>query len=222
MTDGTGENKAGYAKIRFCGDQAWRDGLKLFWVDTCCIDKSDSAELQDALNSMFRWYRGAAKCYVYLADVSSYQRDADGSLSWELAFRKCRWFTRGWTLQELIAPTIVKFFSMEGVYLGDRESLGQHIHNGNTLSDFSIEERMSWVKKRNTTRKEDKAYSLFGIFDVQIPLVYGEGEEKSFGRLLEEISKHDRYLANLHSTDPRLDKKRIEEAKGGLLANAYL
>ncbi|KAK3354053.1 HET-R [Lasiosphaeria hispida] len=231
LMDGTSKNKAGYAKIRFCGDQAWRDGLKFFWQDTCCIDKSDAAELQHALNSMFRWYRNAAKCYVYLSDVSNCQQDADGNPSWEMAFRKSRWFTRGWTLQELIAPAIIEFFSVERVCLGDKQSLEHQIHNatgiplgalqGNTLPDFSIEARMSWVKERNTTRIEDKAYSLFGIFDVCMPLLYGEGEAGAFKRLLEEISKDDRCLANLQSTDPRLDKKRIEEAKGGLLADAY-
>ncbi|KAK3359697.1 beta transducin-like protein HET-E2C [Lasiosphaeria hispida] len=231
LMGGAGKNKTGYSKIQFCGDQAWRDGLRFFWQDTCCIDKSDAAELQHALNSMFQWYRNAAKCYVYLSDVSNCQQDADGNPSWELAFRKSRWFTRGWTLQELIAPAIIEFFSVERVCLGDKQSLGHQIHNatgiplgalqGNTLSDFSIEVRMSWVKERNTTRKEDRAYSLFGIFGVCIPLLYGEGEDRAFERLLEAISKHDRYLANLHSTDPHLDKKRIEEAKGGLLANAY-
>ncbi|RYP00916.1 hypothetical protein DL765_010892 [Monosporascus sp. GIB2] len=231
LADGTAKNKAAYAKIQFCGDQAELDGLKYFWVDTCCIDKSDAAELQYAFNSMFRWYREAAKCYVYLTDVSTCQQDAERNPSWELAFRESRWFTRGWTVQELIAPTIVEFFSVEGVYLGDKQSLGDQIHNvtgiplgalqSNTLSDFSIESRMSWIKERNTTRKEDKAYSLFGIFDVCMPLLYGEGEDRAFERLLEEISKHDRHLAKLCSTDPHLDKKRIEEAKGGLLTDAY-
>ncbi|KAK4451027.1 hypothetical protein QBC34DRAFT_61486 [Podospora aff. communis PSN243] len=231
LKDGTGEKKAGYAKIKFCGDQAQSDGLKYFWVDTCCIDKSDAAELQHTLNTMFQWYRNSAKCYVYLADVSTCQQGADGNPSWKLAFQNSRWFTRGWTLQELIAPTIVKFFSMEGTYLGDKQSLRHQIQNatsiplgalqGNNLPDFSIEARMSWVKERNTTRKEDKAYSLFGIFDVCMPLLYGEGEDRAFERLREEISKHDRHLANLHSTDPLLDKKRIEDAKGGLLADAY-
>jgi len=231
LEDGTAKNKAGYVKIRFCGDQAGRDGLKFFWVDTCCIDKSDAAELQHALNSMFQWYRNAAKCYVYLTDVSDHKRDADDNHKWELAFRNSRWFTRGWTLQELIAPPVVEFFSKERERLGDKKSLEQQIHDvtgiplgalqGSTLSDFSIEERMSWTGKRNTTRKEDKAYSLFGIFGLHIPLLYGEGEDAAFGRLREKISKHDRYLSNLHSTDPRLDKKRIEEAKGGLLVDAY-
>ena len=132
LKDGTGKNKLGYNKIRFCGDQAWRDGLQFFWVDTCCIDKSNSTELQEAINSMFRWYHNAIRCYVYLADVSTPTSDADDKSSQppcESAFRKSRWFTRGWTLQELIAPASVEFFSKEGIHLGDRKSLEQHIHN---------------------------------------------------------------------------------------------
>jgi len=231
LEDGTAKNKAGYAKIQFCGDQAERDGLNLFWVDTCCINKSDNKELQDALDSMFRWYRNAAKCYVYLTDVSTYQQDDDGTPSGELAFRKSRWFTRGWTLQELIAPTVIEFFSEDRKRLGDKTSLAQHIRNitgiplealqANALSNFSFEVRMSWIEKRSTTREEDKAYCLFGIFNVQMPLRYGEGEEEAFRRLREEIRKHDRCLTHFLSTNPRLDKQRIEEAKGGLLADAY-
>ncbi|KAK4220385.1 HET-domain-containing protein [Rhypophila decipiens] len=129
LADGTAKNKAGYAKIRFCGDQAERDGLKYFWVDTCCIDKSDAAELQHGLNSMFQWYRAAAKCCVYLAEVSTRKRDADGSSKWDLNLRDFRWFTRGWTLQELIAPAIVEFFSKKGERLGDKKSLEREIHN---------------------------------------------------------------------------------------------
>jgi hypothetical protein len=101
MIDGTGiSNPAGYDKIRFCGEQARRDDLQHFWIDTCCIDKSSSTELQEAINSTFRWYRNAAKCYVYLADVSRPALGADGKPSqppWESSFRKSRWFTRGWT-----------------------------------------------------------------------------------------------------------------------------
>jgi heterokaryon incompatibility protein (HET) len=113
MMDGTGQSKPGYDKIRFCGEQARRDGLQYFWIDTCCIDKSNSTELQEAINSMFRWYRDAAKCYVYLADVSRPALDADitsSQLPWEMSFRKSRWFTRGWTLQELVSPASVEFF----------------------------------------------------------------------------------------------------------------
>ena len=202
MMDGTGKSKPGYDKIRFCGEQARRDGLQYFWIDTCCIDKSSSTELQEAINSMFRWYRDAAKCYVYLADVSRPALDADGKssqLPWESSFRKSRWFTRGWTLQELVAPASVEFFSKEGEQLGNKRSLERHIHEvtgipvkalqGSPLSDFSVPERMSWAEKRETTRKEDKAYSLLGIFDVHMPLIYGEGREKAFKRLREEIDK---------------------------------
>jgi hypothetical protein len=173
LVDGNPKKKAGYAKIQFCGDQAWRDGLKYFCVDTCCIDKSDAAELQHALNSMFQWYRAAAKCYVYLTEVSTRKRDADGNSKWDLNFGDCRWFTRGWTLQELIAPAIVEFFSKEGERLGDKKSLEKEVYDitgiprkalqGSPLSDFGVAERMKWIEKRNTKYEEDKAYSLFGI-----------------------------------------------------------
>jgi hypothetical protein len=201
MMEGTGKSKAGYDKIRFCGEQARRDGIQYFWVDTCCIEKSSSAELQEAINSMFRWYRNAANCYVYLADVSTAGFDANDKSSqpWDLAFRKSRWFTRGWTLQELIAPATVEFFSKEGDPLGTRKYLERQIHDvtgipvkalrGNPLSNFSIHERMMWAEKRETTREEDKAYSLLGIFDVHMPLIYGEARDKAFKRLQEEIDK---------------------------------
>jgi heterokaryon incompatibility protein (HET) len=202
MMDGTSKSKPGYDKIRFCGEQAKRDGWQYFWIDTCCIDKSSSTELQEAINSMFRWYRDAAICYVYLADVSRPAFEADdksSQLLWESSFRKSRWFTRGWTLQELVAPAAVEFFSREGEQLGNKRSLERHIHEvtgipvralrGNPLYDFTVPERMSWAEKRETTRKEDKAYSLLGIFDVHMPLIYGEGREKAFKRLREEIDK---------------------------------
>ncbi|KAK4656838.1 HNWD NOD-like receptor pc14 [Podospora pseudocomata] len=231
LKDGRAVSKLGYNKIRFCADRAWRDGLKFFWVDTCCIDKSNSTELQEAINSMFRWYRDAAKCYVYLTDVSAYKRDADGDPSWKWAFQKCKWFTRGWTLQELIAPTSVEFFSREKARIGDRNSLERMIHDvtgiplealrGSPLSDFSVHDRMAWMKQRNTTREEDMAYSLFGIFDVHLPLIYGEGKEKALERLREKIGKDDGCLADLRVTDSRHDKKRIEAAKGGLLKDSY-
>ncbi|KAH7317192.1 HET domain-containing protein [Rhexocercosporidium sp. MPI-PUGE-AT-0058] len=155
LTDGTSKGKTGYCKIQFCGEQAKRDSLQFFWVDTCCIDKSNAVELQEAINSMFRWYRDATKCYVYLPDVSRPRTDsADGSnKAWESIFRKSEWFTRGWTLQELIAPASVEFYSKEGILLGDKVSLEQIIcqitgipikaFQGSPLSDFSIAERMA-------------------------------------------------------------------------------
>ncbi|KAN0075668.1 HET domain containing protein [Elaphomyces granulatus] len=200
MIDGTAKSKVpGYNKIRFCGEQARRDGLQYFWIDTCCIDKSSSTELQEAINSMFRWYRDAAKCYVYLADVSRSADVNSSQLLMESSFRKSRWFTRGWTLQELVAPASVEFFSKKGEQLGNKRSLERHIHEvtgipvkalrGSSLSDFSVPERMSWAENRETTRKEDKAYSLLGIFDVYMPLIYGEGRENAFQRLREKIDK---------------------------------
>jgi len=126
LLEGTGKSKAGYRKICFCGEQTAKDGLQYFWVDTCCIDKSSSAELTEAINSMFRWYQDAAKCYVYLSDVSVSGSVEDHQFSrstWKLAFKRSRWFTRGWTLQELIAPELVEFFSVEGKRLGNKQSL---------------------------------------------------------------------------------------------------
>ncbi|PVH67512.1 HET-domain-containing protein [Cadophora sp. DSE1049] len=198
LQNGTGTKKAGYEKIRFCGEQAGRDGLKYFWVDTCCIDKSSSAELSKAINSMFRWYRQSTKCYVYLSDVFRTAVNTD-DLARDSAFRNSKWFTRGWTLQELIAPKSVEFFSKSGKLLGDKSALERHVCEitgipakalrGSPLCDFSIAERMSWAGRRKTTYEEDHAYSLLGIFDISIPVIYGEGNDKAMRRLREEIEK---------------------------------
>ena len=211
LTSGTGKKMAGYGKIQFCGEQARRDGLQYFWVDTCCIDKSNSTELAEAINSMFRWYFNAAKCYVYLSDVSRSLFDlADKSNEpWESTLPKSRWFTRGWTLQELIAPASVEFFSKEGELLGDKKSLERLLHNttgipvqalrGSPLSHFSVTMRMSWAESRETTREEDTAYSLLGIFDVNMPLIYGEGKERALKRLRGEIVKSPKGRSSLWS-----------------------
>jgi hypothetical protein len=156
MIDGTGESKAGYDKIRFCAEMARRYNWRYFWVDTCCIDKSNNTELSEAINSMFRWYRDAAKCYVYLSDVpraAVNTNDQSNELHWKAAFQHSRWFRRGWTLQELIAPMLVEFFSKDWEQLGNKVSLEKHIcettgipakaFQGSPLSDFSIIKRMS-------------------------------------------------------------------------------
>jgi hypothetical protein len=202
LLEGTSTNKSGYAKLRFCGERAAADGLEYFWVDTCCIDKSASVELSTAINSMFRWYQRAARCYVYLTDVSVPEEITDAEafrISWEQAFRRSRWFSRGWTLQELLAPASVEFFSCEGKRLGSRISLEQEIHEitgiptralrGQRLSEFSVEERMCWAAGRTTTVKEDEIYCLLGIFGVFLPLIYGEGKHYATLRLKEEIQK---------------------------------
>lgn len=146
---------------------------------------------------MFRWYRNATKCYVYLADVSIEKHSQSSELLWETAFSQSRWFTRGWTLQELLAPSSVEFFSREGKRIGDKASLEgqiQHITGipvqalqGHSISQFNVDERMLWASERKTTIEEDQAYCLLGIFDTYLPLIYGEGKENAFRRLRKEI-----------------------------------
>jgi hypothetical protein len=230
LKQGNGKNKTGYGKIRFCGQQARQDGLHYFWVDTCCINKSDKAELSLALRSMFRWYQNATKCYAYLPNVSV--GDATSSEStWEPAFRSSRWFKRGWTLQELLAPRIVEFFSEGWEKLGDRVSLKSFIReitgiphealDGAPLSQFSVAERLRWKGDRETKREEDGWYSMAGIFDVEIAPAYSEGAASAFRRLMDEVRTQERCIQDVRHTDPRDDKKRIEETKGGLLADSY-
>jgi hypothetical protein len=213
MMDEGGERKPGYHKIQLCANlcanQAWRDGLRFTWVDTCCIDKSSNAELQESINSMFRWYRDAADCYVYLADVSASSASGPNAKS----ISRSSWFTRGWTLQELIAPPSVRFFSEDGVCLGNKKSLEQSVHDttgipldalqGCLLSEFTIAERMKWMEKRSTTREEDMAYSMLGIFGVSMPVNYGEGKDSAFRRLREAIrNEHRRVPGKLYISQP--------------------
>ncbi|KAL5373431.1 hypothetical protein DPSP01_012732 [Paraphaeosphaeria sporulosa] len=189
-------HEAGYNKIRFCARQAERDGLRYFWVDTCCINKADTVELQHAINSMFRWYQKAARCYVFLSDVPTADLETP---TLKQALRNSRWFTRGWTLQELLAPQVVSFFSKDGKHLGTRHELRQEIHEitsipvaaltGASLDNFSIEERLSWSERRSTTREEDMAYCLLGIFGVFTYLNYGEGQNNAFRRLKKVIEE---------------------------------
>ena len=237
IMNGTGKSKVGYAKIRFCAKQAAEDGLQYFWVDTCCIDKSSSAELSEAINCMFRWYKDAARCYVYLSDVSASGSVGDeSSRRWKPGFNESRWFTRGWTLQELIAPKSVQFFSEEGQLLGDKQSLEQTLYEitgiaiqalqGSHMLHFSVNERMSWAAKRETKREEDEAYSLLGIFDIHMPLIYGEGRKKAMSRLLKEIketSKVDPSLLNEEQKWMLLDSLRFDQidVREMTIKNAY-
>jgi hypothetical protein len=148
---------------------------------------------------MFCWYRNATRCYVYLIDVSTNDQSDVSLQPWEAAFGNSRWFTRGWTLQELIAPTSVEFFCSNGRRLGDRKSLEQQLHEitgiavpalqGAALSEFDVNERMSWARDRETKRPEDRAYSLLGIFGIHMPLIYGEGMFNAFSRLQLELDR---------------------------------
>ncbi|KAH8786755.1 heterokaryon incompatibility protein-domain-containing protein [Hyaloscypha sp. PMI_1271] len=192
----------GYEKIRLSCRQAEQHSLEYIWVDTCCIDKSSSAELSGAINSMFKWYQEAKICYAYLNTTSTLE-DSEDSVS---VFSNSKWFTRGWTLQELIAPKSVNFYGKAWKSLSSRMTLRKEIsqitriperllQNPQTLNSYSVAKRMSWAGGRITTRLEDGAYSLLGVFGVHMPLLYGEGR-RAFIRLQEEIIKisHDESL----------------------------
>ncbi|GAW13647.1 hypothetical protein ANO14919_030350 [Xylariales sp. No.14919] len=210
------------------------------WIDTCCIDKRSSAELSEAINSMFSWYRQAGKCLAFLDDINGL--DDLGS---------SRWFTRGWTLQELIAPDNVRFYNKDWSFVCDRFSMFEklsditgvdemvlrhghepelsnwddHVHEleiheyqctcgirgydsdklRGVLDTFSVATIMSWAAGRTTSREEDTAYCLLGLFDINMPLLYGE-KGKAFRRLQEEIiaRTNDQSILTWMSQDPGL------------------
>jgi hypothetical protein len=224
---GNYRHKEGYKKILYTCDQARKDSVRWCWVDTCCIDKTSSAELSEAINSMFNWYNRAYICYAYLADVhkgissdigevklpqcdmdrtdvvlirDQYDSDPRPPQTVNKDIPDSRWFERGWTLQELIAPFLLRFYDSSWRYLGDRDEELLHLvcdrtgltsdilGNPAKLRYIPVARRMSWVARRQTTRKEDMAYCMLGIFGVNMPLLYGE-EENAFVRLQEEIAK---------------------------------
>jgi hypothetical protein len=234
LKESSGIQKQGYQKILSCAQQAKHDGLEYFWVDTCCINKADPVELREAISSMFNWYQHASKCYVFLADVPYGKRKADTELDacpWTTAFRTSKWFTRGWTLQELLAPRSIEFFSKEWRRLGDKVSLEVHIHEatripkaalqGVPLLQFTIEEQLKWSEHRETTEPEDRVYCMIGIFGVHMTPFYGEGVDGAFTRLMSEANILRKCLLDMYSSDPHDDKKRIEDTKGGLLQRSY-
>jgi hypothetical protein len=185
----------GYSKIENTCAIAAKDGWNYVWIDTCCIHKESSSELSEAINSMYLWYEKSWVCYTYLGDVPS-EDDPKEHLS---SFRRSRWFGRGWTLQELLAPRSVIFYGQDWIELGSKASLQEEISAVTGIpskvlvvetleSNISIAERMSWASKRMTTREEDRAYSLMGLFGVYMPTIYGEGRN-AFIRLQQEIIK---------------------------------
>jgi hypothetical protein len=209
-----GLQKPGYKKLQFCARQAATHQLRYFWVDTCCINKWSDQELSESINSMFRWYQQAVRCYIYLSDFMG--------TDWQGLLRS-RWFTRGWTLQELLAAKQADFYDSNGLWYGSKTALGGWINQatgipeeaitGQPLDTFSVEDRLSWAQHRHTKREEDSAYSLLGIFDVSMPLVYGEGRDKAYYRLLKEIEsgghtrelnqKYSKFLPSAVSTEQR-------------------
>lgn len=193
--------KQGYTKIAKCCAQAMAENLKWVWVDTCCIDKRNSADLSEAINSMYRYYEQAEVCYAYLEDVPDEElwlmsgRPQYAGPPARASFAASKWFTRGWTLQELIAPRRVVFYSTNWVELTSREhykvgeitGIPRDVLNGSSSpTSYSVAQRFSWSSARRTTRREDEAYCLLGLFGINMPLLYGEGD-KAFVRLQEEI-----------------------------------
>lgn len=194
-------DQKGFRKIQGACKQAEQDNMEWLWVDTICIDKRSSAELAEAINSMYAWYRDSAVCYAYLTDVSEHGATLG-------QFRRSRWFTRGWTLQELLAPSRLIFYSQNWKRLGTKldsqmtsaissaTDIDARYINGALRIDMATDgTKMSWVSGRETTRIEDIAYCMLGIFNINMPLLYGEGHQ-AFLRLQEEIirSRHDHTL----------------------------
>ncbi|KIM59673.1 hypothetical protein SCLCIDRAFT_57695, partial [Scleroderma citrinum Foug A] len=191
--------REGYRKILDSCKQAEKDGYKWLWVDTCCIDKQSSAELSEAINSMYRWYENAQVCYAYLHDVldspfpvaHDSERYATAKSDWP------EWFSRGWTLQEMIAPSNVQFFNKNWQHIGDKRTLARTLElitgvpehvltDGLYGNQPCVAQIMSWAADRTTTRVEDRAYSLMGLLGVNMPMLYGEGK-KAFHRLQLEL-----------------------------------
>ena len=181
------QQKGGYAKIEYACAQALSEKLDYVWVDTCCINKLSSAELSEAINSMYRWYYEAKVCYAFLYDVP------------DVELKNSKWFTRGWTLQELIAPGFVEFYNSSWQHIGTKFDMIDELaritridikvlKDRNALQSTSVAARLAWAAERQTQKKEDEAYCLMGLFDVNMPMIYGEGS-KAFARLQEEIIK---------------------------------
>ncbi|KAI0890102.1 HET-domain-containing protein [Annulohypoxylon maeteangense] len=225
-------DKAGWKKItRFCAT-AEKYGFAYAWIDTCCIDKRSSADLTEAINSMFKYYYDAAVCFVYFQDVHKYVDQGNDSLIGAMevtraqllsAVRATRWLSRAWTLQELLAPARRCFFAADwseikgggdllDVLAESAKISRQLIEDRSLLRSFCIGERMSWASKRYVTRGEDVAYSLMGLFDVHMPVMYGEGAEAAFKRLQREIMQS--------SFDMTIFAWRANYESSGLLARS--
>ena len=188
------ETKRGFIKLVQACLVAKQYSVRHLWIDTCCIDKRSSAELSEAINSMYHWYKESKICLAYLEDVES-------GLGLEESFRRSVWFTRSWTLQELLAPRKVDFYDRSWIRIYNKKSDSEliqeitRIPSGllartpySSISYYLVAEKMAWASRRTATRPEDMAYSLMGIFDVNMPPLYGEGM-KAFSRLLEEIAR---------------------------------
>lgn len=189
------QEKRGWKKLDYSRTQAAEDGLGYIWIDTCCIDRSSSAELTEAINSMFRWYQNSRVCYAYLEDMANVGGNEPTHLLPDLL--NCRWFSRGWTLQEMLAPNEVIFYGYTWNRLGSLAALAKQVSEvtkvhvealtqERSIWSYSVAQRMRWASRRTTTRVQDAAYALLGILDVNLSVIYGEGE-RAFRRLQEEV-----------------------------------
>jgi hypothetical protein len=231
------KNKAGYTKVQKCCEKARKDGHQYVWIDTCCIDKRSSAELSEAINSMWKWYQKSEVCYAYLADVTIAEEFApsEGEIG---VLSNSRWFTRGWTLQELIAPLTVEFLGQDWSVIGVKAPSAGSLARGNDvflmhivkitgiadnlirykkeppdLRKVPVAQKMAWAARRQTVREEDLAYSLMGLFDVNMPILYGEGLKKAFRRLQLEIIQ-------MNCVDQSIFLWRSNRQISGLLADS--
>ena len=193
MSKGKAPEGPGLTKIKDFCRLAAKDQYQWVWIDTCCIDKKSSAELSEAINSMFRWYKNAKECYVYLSDVCWWGT----CLPLEQNFAGSQWFTRGWTLQELLAPSAISFYDQDWAFIGARSDLLDEITKAtnirkdcltstSTAMGACAAEKLSWLSHRKTSRIEDISYCMLGLFNINMPLLYGEGE-RAFTRLQHEI-----------------------------------
>ncbi|KAK8007590.1 Minor extracellular protease vpr [Apiospora arundinis] len=220
--NGTGQSKKGFSKVVDCCAKVAEQSFEWVWIDTCCIDKSSSAELTEAINSMFQWYQSSKVCYVFLNDL----RPGD-AMDY---VRYCRWVKRGWTLQELIAPAKVEFYDSDWNYRGSKMEystlLGEVtgipiplLLGSCELHTYSVASRMSWAAQRMTTRPEDIAYWLLGIFDISTPPIYGEGS-KAFRRLQEEIVRRNNAMTIFAWSQVPSEAPLFQQSLAGVFAES--
>lgn len=215
MTWGTHKQKQGYAKLESACRLAASHGYKYIWIDTCCLNREDPGEMSEAINAMFDWYKNASVCYVYLADVEAVLSPHNYHTFTD-ALSRARWFTRGWTLLELVAPDNVQFVNRTWRACGSKIDLASSISSftninqevlldPTTLSTVPVARRLSWASRRTTTRPEDQAYCLIGLFGIYLPILYGEGLANAFHRLQLETLKVTQDLSLLGWSSAKYD-----------------
>jgi hypothetical protein len=207
--------KLGFIKIHNACAQAKKQGMDWIWIDTMCIDKTNDAEVKMSINRMFSWYQQASICLVYLHDLQGGNR-----LEVISEDQKPTWFTRGWTLQELLAPTTVLFFDQHWNYLGTRSELAEAINKFTgipldvlchcNIKSYSYAKRLSWSKGRETELPEDRVYSLIGLSEVFVSAEYGIGYHQALLKLKSAILERRRE-GHFPASDKEYLSKVIED-----------